>query len=67
MPKLVGKDRAAEVLDVPPRRIYDLVRDGALEAVFLGPKQMRIKVSSLNRLVREGAPKRMEIRKDSDP
>lgn len=57
MARLIRARKAAEVLDVPPRRIYTLIERGVLEAVRLGPRQLRVKASSLDRLSRSGIPK----------
>ncbi|GEM_PF-4314105 len=52
-------DRVAQVLDVSKKRIYQLVQEGRLEVIRLGPRQMRILKGSLEayieRLKREEA------------
>ena len=52
MGKVVHPRRAAERLDVSPKRIYHLIRTGRLEAVNIGERQLRVKVESLERLTR---------------
>ena len=46
--------RVAKVLDVSKKRIYQMVREGKLDAVRLGPRSMRITRESLDRFVATG-------------
>ena len=43
--------RVAKLLDVSKKRIYQLVRERRLEVIRLGPRQMRILKSSLEKFV----------------
>lgn len=45
--------RVARALDVSRRRIYQLVREGRLQAIRLGPRQMRILRTSLEAYIEE--------------
>jgi excisionase family DNA binding protein len=45
--------RVAERLDISKKRVYQLVREGRLEAVRFGPRMMRILTPSLERYVAE--------------
>ena len=46
-------ERVARFLDVSKKRVYQLVRERRLEAVRLGPRQMRIARASLEAYLRE--------------
>jgi excisionase family DNA binding protein len=47
MTELLRVVRAAKLLDVTRKRIYNLIDEGKLEAVKLGPRQTRIVRESL--------------------
>lgn len=55
MPKVVTVLDAAEALAVRKGRVYVLISQGKLEAIKLGRRTVRIKLASLNKLLREGA------------
>jgi len=46
-------DRVARYLDVSKKRVYQLVQERRLEAVRLGPRQMRVARASLDAYLRE--------------
>lgn len=48
--------RVANFLDCSRQHVYDLVREGELEAIRLGPRDMRISEQSVERFI-----KKMEI------
>lgn len=48
--------RAARYLDVSAKRIYQLVAQGALEAVRLGPRSLRVTRESLERYAAAAEP-----------
>lgn len=50
-PRCWRVSRTAAHLDVSKKRIYQLVEEGRLRAVRLGPRQMRILVSSIDTLL----------------
>ena len=43
--------RVAKLLDVSKKRVYQLVQEGRLEAIRLGPRQMRILKGSVERYI----------------
>lgn len=43
--------RVAKLLDVSKKRIYQMVQEGKLDAVRLGPRSMRITRESIDRFV----------------
>ncbi|MCX7765725.1 MAG: helix-turn-helix domain-containing protein [Candidatus Sumerlaeia bacterium] len=45
--ELMRVDRVARILDVTKKRVYNLIAEGKLEAVKLGPRQTRITRESL--------------------
>ena len=47
MTELLRVSRVAKWLDVTKKRVYHLIQEGKLEAVRLGPRQMRIPRDSL--------------------
>ncbi len=49
--------RVAKLLDVSKKRIYQMVQEGKLDAVRLGPRSMRITRESINRFVEQGRKK----------
>jgi excisionase family DNA binding protein len=46
-------DRVARFLDVSKKRVYQLVQERRLEAVRLGPRQMRVTRASLDDYLRD--------------
>ena len=52
MSRLVRPERVAEHLNVSKRRVYQLVREGELEGIRVGRRQLRIREDSLQRLTR---------------
>ena len=46
--------RVAKLLDVSKKRIYQMVQEGKLDAVRLGPRSMRITRDSIDRFVEQG-------------
>jgi excisionase family DNA binding protein len=46
--------RVAKLLDVSKKRVYQMVHEGKLDAVRLGPRSMRITRESIERFVDEG-------------
>ncbi|HNY27682.1 MAG TPA: helix-turn-helix domain-containing protein [Candidatus Sumerlaeota bacterium] len=47
--------RVAKLLDVSRKRIYQMVQEGKLDAVRLGPRSMRITRDSIDRFVADGS------------
>jgi excisionase family DNA binding protein len=52
--------RIAKELDVSRKRIYQMVQEGKLEAVRLGPRSMRITRASLERFIEERRERNLE-------
>ena len=48
-PELMRVQRVARILDVTKKRVYNLITEGKLEAVKLGPRQTRITKQSLEK------------------
>ncbi|MFP4380935.1 MAG: helix-turn-helix domain-containing protein [Candidatus Sumerlaeia bacterium] len=46
--------KVAKELDVSKKRIYQMVQEGKLDAVRLGPRSMRITRESIDRFIEEG-------------
>ncbi|NQU44713.1 helix-turn-helix domain-containing protein [bacterium] len=51
IPQLTRVWRVAKELDVSRKRIYQMVQEGKLDAVRLGPRSMRITRDSLERFI----------------
>lgn len=51
--KLIHVKTAAQMLCCTTRHVYNLVRDGKIEAVRVGPRGMRIKKSSMDQFLQE--------------
>jgi excisionase family DNA binding protein len=49
--------RVAKLLDVSKKRIYQMVQEGKIDAVRLGPRSMRITRESIDRFVEQGRKK----------
>ena len=49
--------RVAKLLDVSKKRIYQMVQEGKLDAVRLGPRSMRITRESIDHFVETGRKK----------
>lgn len=49
--ELVRVYRVAKLLDVTTKRIYQMVQEGRLNAVRLGPRSMRITRSSIEQFI----------------
>ena len=47
MTELLRVYRVAKILDVTKKRVYNLIQEGKLEAIKLGPRQTRITRQSL--------------------
>jgi len=47
--------RVAKLLDISKKRVYQMVQEGKLDAVRLGPRSMRITRSSIDQFVEKGA------------
>jgi excisionase family DNA binding protein len=45
---------AARLLGVSPKRVYQLLEEGRLEALRLGPRQTRVTRQSLEQFVQDG-------------
>ena len=43
--------RVARLLDVSKKRVYQLVQEGKLEVIRLGPRQMRVLKGSLEQYI----------------
>ncbi len=56
-PRLLLVKEAAEILRVPPARVYALIRHGQLPAVHLGERQVRIVEADLIEWIRSGGAK----------
>ena len=54
LPELTRVYRVAKLLDVSKKRIYQMVHEGKLDAVRLGPRSMRVTRSSIERFIEEG-------------
>ncbi|MBN1867928.1 helix-turn-helix domain-containing protein [Candidatus Sumerlaeota bacterium] len=52
--------RVAKLLDVSKKRVYQMVHEGKLDAVRLGPRSMRITHESIERFITEGRHKNRE-------
>ena len=52
--------RVARLLDVTKKRIYQMVNEGKLEAVRLGPRSMRITRDSIDAFLRIGRRTNLE-------
>ena len=52
--------RVAKLLDVSKKRIYQMVQEGKIEAVRLGPRSMRITRESIERFITEGRRRNLE-------
>ncbi len=67
--ELIRVDRVARILDVTKKRVYNLIAEGKLEAVKLGPRQTRVTKDSLesylNRLLAHSRYEREIIESDS--
>jgi len=46
-------ERVARYLDISKKRVYQLVQEGRLKAVRLGPRQMRVMRRSLDEYLRD--------------
>ena len=44
----------AEILGVYPQRVYELIKEGDLEVVRMGPRLTRVKAESLAEFIRHG-------------
>ena len=55
--RLLLVKEVAEILRVPPARVYALVRQGQLPAVLLGERQVRIVEETLLEWIRSGGGK----------
>jgi len=47
--------RVAKLLDVSKKRIYQMVQEGKLDAVRLGPRSMRITRMSIDQFIETGS------------
>lgn len=56
--ELIRVYRVAKMLDVTKKRVYQMVHEGKIVAVRLGPKSMRIKRDSLEKFIRAAEIKR---------
>ena len=45
--------RVAKMLDVSKKRIYQLIQEGRLEAIHVGPRQTRVLIASLEAFIEE--------------
>lgn len=52
--------RVAKELDVSKKRIYQMVNEGKIDAVRLGPRSMRITRESVDEFVKNGRKKNRE-------
>lgn len=50
-PRLYSIDQAADILDVSPRMVWQLIRDGALSRVKFGAKTTKVRDDELAALV----------------
>lgn len=50
--ELIRVGRVARILDVTKKRVYNLIMEGKLEAVKLGPRQTRVTRASLETYIR---------------
>lgn len=55
-PRVYTVEEVADILKVKPRTIYNLVKDGALPAVKIGERQMRITGEALDAYLRGTKP-----------
>lgn len=46
-PEFLRVARVAQILDIRPKRVYQLIRSGELEAMRLGPRQVRVSSRTL--------------------
>ena len=60
MPDLWRVYRVAKLLDVSKKRVYQMVHEGKIDAVRLGPRSMRITRASIDKFINEGAKKNRE-------
>ena len=60
MPELWRVYRVAKLLDVSKKRVYQMVHEGKINAVRLGPRSMRITRESIDTFIAEGAKKNRE-------
>ena len=60
MPELWRVYRVAKLLDVSKKRVYQMVQEGKIAAVRLGPRSMRITRESIDKFITEGAKKNRE-------
>lgn len=49
--------RVAKLLDVSKKRIYQMVQEGKIDAIRLGPRSMRITRASIDKFITEGRTK----------
>ena len=49
--RLVSRRHAAELMDCTPQHIYHLIESGDLEPVRIGPKAVRITLTSLKQFI----------------
>ena len=54
MSELYRVARVARILDCTRKQVYLLIQKGRLEAVRLGPRQIRITREAIEQLIREG-------------
>ena len=47
--------RVAKLLDVSRKRVYQMVREGKIDKVTLGPRSMRIVRSSVDRFIAQNS------------
>jgi excisionase family DNA binding protein len=59
-PELLRVYRVAKMLDVSKKRIYQMVTEGKIDAVRLGPRSMRITRISLDRFIQVGSSRYRE-------
>jgi len=52
--------RVAKLLDVSKKRVYQMVQEGKIDAVRLGPRSMRITRESIDHFVTTGRKKNRE-------
>ena len=60
MQDLMRVYRVAKLLDVSKKRIYQMVQEGKLDAVRLGPRSMRIPRESIDHFIETGRKKNRE-------
>jgi excisionase family DNA binding protein len=54
MPELWRVWRVAKLLDISKKRVYQMVQEGKIEAVRLGPRSMRITKDSVDLFISNG-------------